>query len=85
MGVHPNPGYYQIDVAAIVDAHEHGLVFSREDIEHLVATALAEKRYWDALVPYSEEIQEQFEQSMKPDSWGGLSAAAKYLMLQSQL
>ena len=29
VGVHPNPGYYQIDVAAIVDAYEHGLVFSR--------------------------------------------------------
>ena len=57
VGVHPNPGYYQIDVAAIVDAYEHGLVFSREDIDRLVATALAEKRYWDALVPYSAEIQ----------------------------
>ncbi len=39
VGVHPNPGYYQIDVAAIVDAYEHGLVFNREDIEHLVVTA----------------------------------------------
>ena len=85
VGVHPNPGYYQIDVAAIVDAYEHGLVFSREDIDHLIATALAEKRYWDALAPYSAEIQEKFEQNMKPDSWGGLSAAPHYLMLQARL
>ena len=73
VGVHPNPGYYQIDVAAIVDAYEHGLVFNREDIEHLVVTALAEKRYWDALVPDSAEIQAEFEQRTKPDNWGGLA------------
>ena len=85
VGVHPNPGYYQIDVAAIVDAYEHGLVFNREDIDRLVATALAEKRYWDALVPYSAEIQKKFEQNMKPDSWGGLSGAPRYLMLQARL
>ncbi len=85
VGVHPNPGYYQIDVAAIVDAYQPGLVFSREDIERLVATALAEKRYWDALVPYSAEIQEKFERSTKPESWGGLSAAPYYLMLQARL
>jgi hypothetical protein len=84
VGVHPNPGYYQIDVAAVVDAYQHGLVFSREDIERLVATALAEKRYWDALVPYSAEIQKKFEQSTKPESWGGLSAAPCYLMLQAR-
>ena len=29
VGVHPNPGYYQIDVTGIVDAHRHGLVFTR--------------------------------------------------------
>jgi len=85
VGVHPNPGYYQIDVAAVVDAYEHGLVFSREDVGQLVTTALAEKRYWDALVPYSAEIQEKFEQSMEPDTWAGLSAAPLYLMLQARL
>ncbi len=85
VGVHPNPGYYQIDVAAIVDAYEHGLVFSRADIDRLIATALAEKRYWDALVPYSAEIQKKFEQGTRPESWGGLSAAPYYLMLQARL
>jgi hypothetical protein len=85
IGVHPNPGYYQVDVAGIVDAYEHGVVFSREDIDRLIATALAEKRYWDALVPYSAEIQKKFEESLKPDSWGGLSAAPHYLMLQARL
>ncbi len=85
VGVHPNPGYYQIDVAAIVDAYEHGVVFSRADIKRLVATALAEKRYWDALAPYSTEIQRRFEAGLKPDSWGGLSATPRYLMLQARL
>jgi hypothetical protein len=85
VGVHPNPGYYEIDVAAIVDAYEHGLVFGRGDIDHLISTALAEKRYWEALVPYSAEIQKKFEQEMKPDSWRGLSGAPRYLMLQARL
>ncbi|MGA2066054.1 MAG: hypothetical protein ABSG86_13860 [Thermoguttaceae bacterium] len=85
VGVHPNPGYYQVDVAGIVDAYEHGLVFSREDIDRLIATGLTEQRYWEALVPYSADIQKKFEAGMKPDSWGGLSAAPRYLMLQARL
>jgi hypothetical protein len=38
VGVHPNGGYYEIDVEGIVAAHKHGLVFSREDIHRLIAT-----------------------------------------------
>jgi len=38
IGVHPNGGYYDIDVEGIVAAFEHGLVFSREDINRLIAT-----------------------------------------------
>jgi len=38
VGVHPNGGYYGIDVDAIVEAYEHGLVFSKGDIDKLVAT-----------------------------------------------
>jgi hypothetical protein len=38
VGVHPNGGYYAIDVTAIVAAYEHGLVFTREDIARLIAT-----------------------------------------------
>ena len=38
VGVHPNGGYYEIDVGGIVNAFEHGLVFSREDIRRLIAT-----------------------------------------------
>lgn len=85
VGVHPNGGYYQIDVGGIVDAYRHGLVFTAADIEHLVATALAEKRYWDALAPFSPEIQRKFEGSHKPDGWGGLSATPWYLALQKPL
>jgi hypothetical protein len=36
--VHPNGGYYAIDVEAIVDAYEHGLVFTKADIDRLIAT-----------------------------------------------
>ena len=39
VGVHPNGGYYEDDSQGIVDAYEHGLVFTKEDIDHLVATA----------------------------------------------
>jgi hypothetical protein len=38
VGVHPNGGYYQIDVHGIVTAFEHGLVFTKEDIDRLIAT-----------------------------------------------
>ncbi len=38
VGVHPNGGYYAIDVEAIVAAFEHGLVFDQEDLRRLVAT-----------------------------------------------
>ena len=38
VGVHPNGGYYQIDVEAITTAFEHGLVFTRVDIDKLIAT-----------------------------------------------
>lgn len=38
VGVHPNGGYYGIDVEGIVAAYEHGLVFSKEDINRLIAT-----------------------------------------------
>jgi hypothetical protein len=38
VGVHPNGGYYAIDAEGIIMAFEHGLVFSREDIDCLIAT-----------------------------------------------
>ena len=38
VGVHPNGGYYEIDVRGIVDAFEHQIVFTREDIDRLIAT-----------------------------------------------
>ncbi len=38
VGVHPNGGYYAIDVEGIVAAFEHELVFTRDDIQRLVAT-----------------------------------------------
>jgi len=38
VGVHPNGGYYGIDVEGIVAAFEHGLVFTKEAIARLIAT-----------------------------------------------
>ena len=38
VGVHPNGGYYEIDVGGIVAAFEHGMVFTREEINRLIAT-----------------------------------------------
>lgn len=85
IGVHPNGGYYFIDTAGIVDAYEHGLVFTKADIARLSATALATNRNWSSLVPYSPEIQKGFEAGLRPNGWGGLSSAPWYLYLQSQL
>src|SRR5208282_1580842 len=65
VGVHPNAGYYEIDAEGIVDAYEHGLVFDRRDLDRLIATALAEKRYWTALAPYDPAIQKKFEETHK--------------------
>ena len=60
IGVHPRAGYYDIDVEGIVAAYKHGLIFNKEDIHRLIATAITEKRYWTALVPLDNMIQEQF-------------------------
>jgi hypothetical protein len=38
VGVHPNGGYYAIDLEGIVAAFEHQLVFSRQDIDRLIST-----------------------------------------------
>ena len=38
VGVHPNGGYYTVDVSSIVDAYEHKLVFTKDDIDRLIAT-----------------------------------------------
>ena len=82
IGVHPNAGYYEIDVEGIVAAYKHGLVFNKDDIDRLVATAIAERRYWTALVPFDGTIQKQFEDTLDPSSWGGLSEVPWYLANQ---
>jgi hypothetical protein len=38
VGVHPNGGYYAIDLEGIVAAFEHQLVFSRDEIARLIST-----------------------------------------------
>jgi hypothetical protein len=99
VGVHPNEGYYCIDVEAIVAAHEHGIVFTSDDIDRLIATAeaagpaakspggttKATQRQWSALAPYSPVMQKRFEQSHQPDKWGGLGLTPWYLALQGRL
>ena len=38
IGVHPNGGYYTVDVEGIVTAYEHDLVFDKQDLQRIVAT-----------------------------------------------
>lgn len=38
VGVHPNGGYYGIDVEGMVTAYQHGLVFTKADLDLLIAT-----------------------------------------------
>jgi hypothetical protein len=83
IGVHPNAGYYEIDVNAIVSAFEHGSVFTDEDIRRLTKTALVSGRYWFALAPYDQGVRSKFEQSLKPDGWDGLVAVPWYLSLHA--
>jgi hypothetical protein len=44
VGVHPKGGYYAIDSAGMVAAYEAGLVFTKEDIDKLIAT---NKEMWN--------------------------------------
>ena len=83
IGVHPNAGYYDLDVGGIVDAYQHGVVFDAQDMAALVTTALAEKRYWPALVTYNETIRGKVEDQIEPDSWQGLYLAPWRLALQA--
>jgi hypothetical protein len=39
VGVHPRGGYYEMDVGGAIAAYEHGLVFTKADIERLITTA----------------------------------------------
>jgi hypothetical protein len=84
IGVHPKSGYYDVDVEGIVAAYEHHLVFNGDDMNRLIATALAERRYWTTLVPYNNEIQAEFENTRDPTSWDGLHRAPWYLAMQLQ-
>ncbi len=83
IGVHPNGGYYEIDVDAIVAAYEHGLVFTAEDLDRLIRTARATARFWPALVPYDTTVRNHFEQTLNPKSWTGMLRVPWYLALES--
>ncbi len=85
VGVHPNGGYYEMDLRGIVAAYQHGLVFTGADIERLIKTAKKTNRMWAALVPYDVEIQKHFEPTQKPNDWFGVTSVPYYLWLQSQL
>jgi hypothetical protein len=82
IGVHPNDGYYATDVQAMVAAYEHGLVFSSDDLGHLIKTAQLDGRQWPALAPYDATIRARFEQTLKPDGWAELSLVPWYLVEQ---
>jgi hypothetical protein len=46
--VHPTTGYYEADLTGIVDAYEHGVVFTKADIDNLIVTG---KTAWAAVSP----------------------------------
>lgn len=84
IGAHRNGGYYDTDVGAIVSAYRHGLVFNKDDIDHLVATAIGKRRYWTALVAFDDRIQKHFEDTLDPSSWDGLSEVPWYLVVREE-
>ncbi len=84
VGVHPNAGYYVIDTDGIVEAYEHGLVFTKEDVGRLVATAHATNREWPGIAPYDAETQKKIESGMKLGSWGAVTEVPWYLALRRE-
>lgn len=79
IGVHPNPGYYEIDVRAMVVAYEHGVVFTADDINILTRTAISTLRPWAGLAPYDRTVRARFEANIDPDGWAGLFLIPWYL------
>jgi hypothetical protein len=73
IGVHPNPGYYEIDVKAVVAAYQHDLVYTDLDIERLIRTAVATGRMWAALAPLDCAVRSHLEHTINPESWDGMT------------
>jgi hypothetical protein len=84
VGVHPNAGYYMMDVDCVVDAYEHGVVFNETDLQRLIAISIADDRYWPGLARYSAAMERKIEELNKPDSWAGLTTTPWYLALRQQ-
>jgi hypothetical protein len=82
IGVHPNAGYYEFDVRAMVLAYEHGIVFTAEDLGRLIRSAIATARTWPALAPYDSTIRARFERDLKPDGWQAVWLVPWYLGLE---
>jgi len=82
VGVHPNAGYYEIDTGGIIDGYEHGLAFTKDDINCLITTGIYTQRLWTALAPYNNAFQANFEANNNPSGWGGLGDTPWYLALQ---
>ena len=74
VGVHPNAGYYAVDVEAIVDAYEHEIVFTKDDIDHLIATALAGKTRLAGARAFNASIQKNIRRVTISRKAGAASA-----------
>ncbi len=72
IGIHPNPGYYETDVKAIVAAYQHQVVFADGDIERLIRTAVVSGRMWAALAVFDCAIRSHLEHTINPGSWDGM-------------
>lgn len=83
VGVHPNIGYYAIDVDSVIEAYKHHIVFNDEDIAQLARMAATQGRLWPALAPYDEATRRRFEASVDFNGWTELYMLPWYLALQT--
>ena len=60
-------------------------MLDKDDIERLIRTAIADRRYWSALVPYDPTIRRQFERNLDPASWSGLTLIHWYASMRQRL
>ncbi len=82
VGVHPNAGYYSVDVEAISTAYRHKIVFDHADMARLIRTASAEGRFWWALAPFDDDVKRRLFDSLDPTSWEGLQLVPWYVALR---
>jgi hypothetical protein len=83
VGRHPNPGYYTIDVRAIVTAYQHQVAFKSSDIARLAKTASDNHLVWPDLANYDEKSRQSLEAMINAGGWPTLALTPWYLALRA--